>query len=173
MASSSARGRQDEGGLYRFLFVNWGCQYPTKCSHLRLWVTGFRLLHLQTSHNILVVNIHNFSHCLLQVPHTFCPRAKVWVLWQIMLLCPMLETPSIRYCQESWLLSHILLGKFFWKEGTSIQTMGGQRHSITLLWGCPQPDLWNIEQHPNLLGELTPILDAQHSFQLFPQCRGA
>ena len=133
------------GSLYSFLFINWGCQYLTKYSGLWLQVTGLRLLHLQTLHNILVVNVHKFLHCLSQLPHTFCPRAKVQVLWQIMLFCPMLETPSISYCQEGWLLSHILVGKSFWKEGTSIQTLGGWRHSIAPLQGCPQPDLQNIE----------------------------
>ena len=138
-------GDRMRGGLYSFLFINWGCQYPTKYSRLWLWVTGLRLLHLQTSHNVLVVDIHKFSHCLSQLPHTLCPRAKVWVLWQIMLLHPMLETLSVSYCQEGWLLSHILVGESFQKEGASIQTLGGQRHSIAPLWGCPQLDLRNIE----------------------------
>ena len=138
-------GDRMRGAFYSFMFVRQGCQYQTKYSRLWLWATGLRLLHLQISHNILIANIHIFLHCLPQLPHTFCPRVKVWVPWQIMLLCPMLETPSISYCQEGRLLSHILVGKSFPKEGASIQTLGGQRHSITLLWGCPHPDLWNIE----------------------------
>ena len=137
MTSSSAWGRQDERAFYSSLFISQGCQYLTKYSCLWLWVTGLRLLHLQMLHNILIANIHIFSHCLPQLPHTFCSRAKVQVPWWIMLLCPMLESPSISYCQEGWLLSHILVCESFWKEGTSIQTPGGQRHSITPLWGHP------------------------------------
>ena len=136
------------GGLYSFLFINWCCQYPTKYSRLWLWVTGLRPLYLQILCNVLVANSHKFLHCLLQLPYAFHPRAKVQVLQWIMLLCPILETLGISYCQEGWLLSHILVGKSFQKEGTSIQTPTGWRHSVPPLQGCPQPDLQNIELMP-------------------------
>ena len=96
----SLGGDRMRGTFYSSLFISQGCQYLTKYSHLWLWATGLRLLHLQVLHNILIANIHIFSHCLPQLPHTFHPRAKVWVPQQIMLLHPMLETPSVSYCQE-------------------------------------------------------------------------
>ena len=124
------------GSLHSSLFINWGCQYPTKYSHFQLWVTGLRLLHLQISHNVLVANSHKFSHCLLQLPYNFCPRTKVQVLRQIMLLCTMLETENKLLSGGLAVVSHP--GRQVFPEGRCFYSnSGGPEVQYTPALGMP------------------------------------
>ena len=92
-------------------------------------------------HNVLVADSHKFLHCLLQLPYTFCQRAKVRVPQWIMLLCPVLETLGISYCKECWLLLHVLVGEFFQEEGTPIETLGHHSHG-----GISRCSAWHLPQ---------------------------
>ena len=80
-----------------------------------------RFLHLETLHHIFPGDIHKLTNGL---PHTFSQRVEVWIPRQIVLLCPVLEAPTISYCQKDWLLPYVLVGEFVWEVGLSIQTLG-------------------------------------------------
>ena len=72
------------------------------------------------------------------------------------------------YCQSGWLPPYILVGKFVWEVGLSIQTSGGWRHGVPFFWEHPGLDFWYVKRCSDFSSKSMQVGNAGDGFQFPP-----